>query len=389
MTFPLQLSDLLGHGGAYVVFLLIGIAFGAVLEMSGFAYSPKLAAQFYLKDLTVLKVMFTSIVVAMVLIFGASGLGLLDYNRVWVNPTYLWPGIVGGLIMGAGFIIGGFCPGTSLVAAATFKIDGLFFVGGALFGIFTFGETVERFETFWKSSYKGRYTIPELLNIDVGVVVLGVVLAAIAVFWGGEQIERIFGGADPKKAPRWRYGAAGVGVLLALGVLIIGQPGAAERWGDIPEEKEALLTERAVYIHPGELLNLIHNDEIELVMLDLRDAADFDAFHIKDARHIESLDALAEQVPDLRHDASSALIVTMSNDETTATEAWRGLVFEEVPNVYILEGGVDAWLDVFGAADYPADAPPPEASEGLDFEAKIDVETDIEEAPASDSGGCG
>lgn len=105
---PFPLEPLLGKAGMYLVYLLIGFSFGAVLEMAGFANSPKLAAQFYFKEMTVLKVMFTGIVVAMLLVFAASGLGLLDYNRVWVNPTYLWPGILGGLIMGFGFIVGGF-----------------------------------------------------------------------------------------------------------------------------------------------------------------------------------------------------------------------------------------------------------------------------------------
>ena len=104
--FPLPLNELLGHWGAYVIYLLIGISFGFVLEIAGFGNSKKLAAQFYFKDLTVLKVMFSAIVVAMVLIFGATAVGLLDYNLIWVNPTYLWPGIIGGLIMGFGFIIG-------------------------------------------------------------------------------------------------------------------------------------------------------------------------------------------------------------------------------------------------------------------------------------------
>ena len=144
-TFPLDLIPLLGKFWAYLVYGVIGFGFGYALEISGFGNSKKLAAQFYFKDLTVLKVMFTAIVVAMVLIFAASGLGLLDYNLVWVNPTYLWPGIVGGLIMGVGFIVGGFCPGTSLVAMATRKIDGLFFVLGGLFGIFVFGEMVDYF----------------------------------------------------------------------------------------------------------------------------------------------------------------------------------------------------------------------------------------------------
>ena len=106
--FPLNLFELLGDVGAYIIFLSVGFAFGYVLEISGFGFSPKLAAQFYFKDLTVLKVMFTGIIVAMLGVFTASALGLLDYSLVWVNPTYLWPGILGGLIMGVGFIVGGF-----------------------------------------------------------------------------------------------------------------------------------------------------------------------------------------------------------------------------------------------------------------------------------------
>jgi uncharacterized membrane protein len=118
MTFPLPLETLIGKPLMYALFALIGFGFGFVLESSGFGNSKKLAAQFYFRDMTVLKVMFGAIVTAMVLIFTMVGLGVLDFNQLWVNPTYLWSGIVGGLIMGVGFIVGGFCPGTSLVAMA-------------------------------------------------------------------------------------------------------------------------------------------------------------------------------------------------------------------------------------------------------------------------------
>src|SRR5512146_3518191 len=104
---PFDVAHLPGLAYA-LVFGAVGFGFGAVLEMAGFGDTRKLAAQFYLRDLTVLKTMFTAIVVAAVLIFLAAGVGALDLSRVFVNPTYLWPGIVGGLIMGVGFVIGGF-----------------------------------------------------------------------------------------------------------------------------------------------------------------------------------------------------------------------------------------------------------------------------------------
>lgn len=348
--FPLSLFEIFLKPGAYLIFLAIGFAFGYVLEISGFGYSPKLAAQFYFKDLTVLKVMFTAIVVAMVFIFGASAIGLLDYNLVWVPPTYLWPGIVGGLIMGVGFIIGGFCPGTSLVSMATFKVDGLLFAIGVLTGIFIFGETVEFFETFWYSSYMGRFTLPELFGVPTGWVVLGVVLMALFMFWGAEQLERIFGGLDPKKAPRKRIYAAAVLAFGALLVLLIGQPTTEDRWNHISVEKQELLDERAVYIHPGEVVHTMHDHKLKLVLLDVRGEADYNLFHVADAQRVE-MDALEGLSKEFQLAEPNTVFVVMSNDEVDATEAWKILVAQSVPNVYILEGGINNWITVFGEGE--------------------------------------
>ena len=348
--FPLPLSQYLGHWGAYVVFLVVGFAFGYVLEIAGFGNSRKLAAQFYFKDMTVLKVMFGAIITAMVLIFLASAVGLLDYNLIWVNPTYLWPGIVGGLIMGVGFIIGGFCPGTSLVGAATGKLDAVFFTLGVFFGIFLFGETVSNFNVFWNSSYLGRFTLPELFGLSTGWVVLLVVIMAVVMFLAAEQLERIYGKKDPKEAPKWRYAAAGALVLGAITLIFIGQPTNSERWVRISDEKQALLDDRTVQIHPGELLDLTIDNQIKVVMLDVRSEADYNLFHILDSRHVP-LEELPDIVSDLHFEPANTVFITMSNDESAATEAWKFLVAESVPNVYILEGGINNWIAMFGDDD--------------------------------------
>src|SRR5512137_699300 len=203
-----------------LVFGAIGFGFGAALEMGGFGDTRKLAGQFYFTDLTVLKVMFTGIVVAAVLVAGATSFGLLDMTRVFINPTYLWPGIVGGLIMGVGFIVGGFCPGTSIVAASTLKVDGMYFLGGALTGVWLFGETVSLFPSFWLSSYMGRFTLPEWLGLPLGVTVLLVVLLALVAFWAGDLAVQLLGHGRPwaevRKAPgRGFLGFAGALVAAA------------------------------------------------------------------------------------------------------------------------------------------------------------------------------
>lgn len=344
--FPLPLGELLGHWPSYIVYLVIGFAFGYVLEISGFGKSTKLAAQFYFRELTVLKVMFTAIVVGMLGVFLSTALGILDYNLVWVNPTYLWPGIVGGLIMGVGFIVGGFCPGTSLVSAATGKVDGIFFVLGVFFGIFLFGETVGLFEDFWNSSFMGRFTLMELFNTSTGVIVIGVTIMALAAFFFAEQAEKFIGGMSLAQFGRWRYGAAVALVLVAAVVLVIGQPTNADKWEVLAATQQPRIDARAIYASPGEILDLMEDPRIIVELIDVRSETDFNLFHIQDATHIPLADIL-DYASELQARPANTLFVVLSNDEAAATEAWRILVAESVPNVYVLAGGVNQWLDTF------------------------------------------
>ena len=91
---------------AYAFAVLAGFGFGFVLERAGFGSSRKLAAQFYFTDLTVFKVMFTAIVTAMLGVYWLSVFGFMDLSLVYLTPTFLAPQMVGGLILGAGFVVG-------------------------------------------------------------------------------------------------------------------------------------------------------------------------------------------------------------------------------------------------------------------------------------------
>jgi len=185
---------------ASLVAFLISFCFGFVLERAGFGDSRRLAAQFYLHEQRVLKVMFTAIVTCMLLLHWAGALGWVELSRVYVNETFLGSAIVGGLVLGAGFILGGYCPGTSLVAAATGKIDGLFFVLGVAFGIFVFGESYLGVREFFENSGSmGRYRLSDLFGWDGGLVVMAVVGLALFMFWGAEQLERAFATNRPEE----------------------------------------------------------------------------------------------------------------------------------------------------------------------------------------------
>jgi rhodanese-related sulfurtransferase len=365
MNFPIPsfLAVSASNPWTYVVFAVIGFAFGYTLEMSGFGDSRKLAAQFYFTELTVIKVMFTAIVVAMVLTFGAVGLGLLDFGQVWVNPTYLSSGILGGLIMGVGFIVGGFCPTTSLASASTGKIDGMFFVAGGFIGAFLFGETEQYFTNWYNNSgYFGRLTLMDVFHLPTGVIVLLVVLMALFMFWGSEQLERIVGKKDMSKQPKIRIYAAGGLVVAALAVIVIGSPSTEAKYSRAKINRtvnevavvlsaDEALVQRQMQIAPAELFKTMNDDKLDLTMIDVRPEVDFNLFHIRRALNIPMAD-LKTLIPALLVGAApNTVYVVISNDEDLSTTAWKTLVGESVSNVYILEGGINNWIAFFGKDD--------------------------------------
>ncbi len=344
-----------------LVTLAIGFCFGFVLERAGFGNARNLAAQFYLYDMRVLKVMFTAIVTAMLLVFASSALGWLDFSHVWVPPTYLWPGVVGGFILGIGFIIGGYCPGTSLVSMATLKVDGALFALGVFGGLLVFAGTAPVVWEFWNhAGFYGRLTLFDLLGADAGVVVVGVFAMAVGAFGFAEWMEYVFR-REPNPAPVssrvrvFRRAAVAVGLFIAVATLAIGQPTAQQLIAWNEPELEKRLASREVFIDPAELLGLMHNNQIALLLVDVRDEADFNRFHLLDATRVgeEQLESpWPGTIP------AATVVVAMSNDERAAVEAWKRLVIHRNVNAYVLAGGINRWLDVY--RDQMANIPGPE-----------------------------
>ncbi len=190
MRAPLYDFGAFGDGTALALALPIGFAFGWFLERGGLGNAKKLAGQFYLSDLTVFKVMFSAIVTAALGVFWLTRIGWLDLGKVAIPPTYLLPQLAGGLVFGAGFVIGGLCPGTSCVAAATGRRDGLALIAGMLVGVWGFGELLPRIGAFYNSTNRGGLTLDRLLNLSYGTTVFLLVAIALVAFVGAEAIER-------------------------------------------------------------------------------------------------------------------------------------------------------------------------------------------------------
>jgi len=149
-----------------IIAILIGIAFGFILEASGFSSSRKLAGVFYGYDFAVLKVFFTAALVSMIGILYLDYLGFVEMDQLYVHPTYLWGALIGGIIMGVGFVAGGFCPGTSLCAVAIGKIDAIVYVIGIMIGVFIFSELFTFFEPIYDGYFYGNITLMDTFGFD-------------------------------------------------------------------------------------------------------------------------------------------------------------------------------------------------------------------------------
>ena len=171
---------------------LIGTGFGFALEQAGFSSSRKLAGMFYGYDTTVIKVFFTAAIVALIGSQIMSYLGLLNLNQVYVNEFYVTASIAGGIIMGAGFIMGGFCPGTGLCALSIGKIDAMVFAAGGITGAFLFAESYPLIQNLADANSKGPVKINESLGMSPGLFTLLLVVSASVMFWIAELAEKRF-----------------------------------------------------------------------------------------------------------------------------------------------------------------------------------------------------
>ncbi len=193
MMTPLYKYGFFGEEFALLVAFTLGLGFGFFLERAGFGSARKLAAQFYLYDMSVFKVMFTAIVTAMLGVTYLGWIGWLDLSLVYLVPTHLGPQIVGGLVLGVGFVVGGYCPGTSVAALATGRVDAMIYALGIFAGTFAYAEVYPSLKGFVNANAMGQVTLPEVFGLPWGLVVFAVVVIAVVGFWGATKIERWIG----------------------------------------------------------------------------------------------------------------------------------------------------------------------------------------------------
>jgi 3-mercaptopyruvate sulfurtransferase SseA/uncharacterized membrane protein YedE/YeeE len=380
-----SLGELNTHIGLMLA-LAIGFFFGWFLEKAGFGSSRRMAGIFYFRDMAVLKVMFTAVVTALLGYRYLLAMGWLRQDAMYLLDTYWGAQVVGGLLFGVGFVMGGWCPGTAFVGLASAKWDALVFLLGAAIGSILFNEVFELVQPLYESGHDGVLFLPESLRMSWRIFPLLFCAIAVGAFAGSTWLERRFGEATQKTTmsnPRNRAAAA---VLLLAAAALLFVPVSAEDGTQSTNVAPGLLAEvadAADHIEPETLAGQLMAGGSGLMVVDIRGPREYTGFHIRGAINVPlaQLQGAAASFP------GDKTVVLYSNGTTHAAQAWLMMRQWGWTNVFVLTDGLlGFWRHCLTPPSLLAAADPGRAREaGAAFRARRDffVEAQGEPLPAS------
>ena len=165
--------------------LITGILFGFFLQKGEVLRFEKQVGFMLLKDMTIIKFMFSAVLVGMVGIYAFSAAGIISLS---LKATNLAAIVVGGLLFGIGWAVAGYCPGTSIGALAEGRIHAIWAILGMLVGAGIYAEAYPALKTSllaW-GNY-GKITLPQLLGISPWPVIVVFILVGLGLFYWFEK----------------------------------------------------------------------------------------------------------------------------------------------------------------------------------------------------------
>jgi uncharacterized protein len=164
----------LGYG------LITGILFGYLLQKGRVLRYDKQIGALRLLDMTIVKFMLSSVLVAMVGVYLLKDLGLVKLS---IKPTILGGNIIGGLLFGVGWGLFGYCPGTAAGALGEGRWDTVWGLLGMLVGAGVFAEVYPSLKaTVLKWGDFGKITIPTVLGVNQWIVIGIFIVGGLLLF---------------------------------------------------------------------------------------------------------------------------------------------------------------------------------------------------------------
>lgn len=338
-----------------VIAFFLGIGFGFTLEQAGFSSTKKLVGLFYGYDFTVLRVFFTAGLTAMAGVLLMGHYGMLDLDLIYVNPTFLKSALLGGAIMGAGFIIGGFCPGTSVCALAVGKMDALAFLVGAFLGVLAFTESFPMIEEIYKANNLGQIRISEyfgISNVAFAFLLSIIAVAAFVVTWLIEnKVNKRDSAISARLKNKYSISVAALFVVLAIVAFMPGKEDIINR-----KIAEAKRQQTCVFkeISADKLADNIVNKYYTLNIIDVRTPEEFEKFHLPFAVNIPFEKMIDRQYEPLYRQRLRTNIFYADNDTLVRMACLKAKFIGHSDN-YILKESAGDFKKMFFEVQPPAE----------------------------------
>lgn len=325
--------------------LVVGFFFGLCLERAGFGSSKRLAGIFYLRDMAVLKVMFSALITAMIGLLYFMGMGWILPEQIYFMPSVYGAQIVGGLLFGVGFVVSGWCPGTGAVGLASGKVDALLFLLGAVVGSVLFNELFSWLKPVYEWGASGVRFAFDALGMPRACFAFLFTCIAVGCFWGAEWIERKRSGTGDYLGTPFLKTFSAVLIVAAGGLFVLPsgmQSATAAPYGRAPSESQLLasIETAADHMDPMDLADAIMRGDPGLLVVDLRTPDEFQRFHLKGAVNLP----LSELAQALAPHRSTGMIVLYSNGMTHPAQTRDSLARQGFRNVFILTDGLEGFI---------------------------------------------
>jgi rhodanese-related sulfurtransferase len=348
MSAPFYATGAFSEQTGFIIIFFVGLAFGFFLERAGFASARKLTAVFYFRDWSVVQMMFTALITAMVGLLFLRSVGWLAWDALTLETTFIGAQIVGGLLLGMGFVAGGYCPGTSVVAAASGRVDGILFIAGLLLGNAIFGFGYGLLLPLYNSGARNVYSLADWTGLGIGTIGFLVVLMALGAFAAIEYSNRTKAGHEEEAGRAGEspsiISAGGItmrltwkrlGAGLVFGFAFILMVGTTIAGSNSLGNLSMLVSTGKDQIEPAELASWIAQHKPAMI-IDLRGSDAFTEYHIPGSKNM-TFDQLSKA--DLPKDQP---IFLYSADGVRAGQAWTILAGHGL-DVRVLKGGLRAW----------------------------------------------
>jgi thiosulfate/3-mercaptopyruvate sulfurtransferase len=268
-------------------------------------------------------------------------------------PTIYGAQVIGGLVFGIGFVVGGWCPGTAAVGVASGKLDALAFLAGGVLGSIGFNETF----ALVRPLYEWGMQPEPLFAFGLSPAAFGLVftLMAVGAFYFAEWVEkRTTGHSKYLRSPLLKaLSLAMVVFAVTLFIFPTARDSALARNASAPTRfatSPVVASEQALleaiqsgedHMEPEELADRVMRGDADLVVVDIRPAVEYEAFHIRGAVNVP----LAELPDYLASWQNRGTIVLYSTGMTHPAQARDTLARLGYQNVFFLTDGLKGFID--------------------------------------------